>query len=604
MTELVTEPGRDWSTLVEILRWRGQRQPTKRAYTFLLDGEAEEVGLTYGELDRQARAIAARLQSLNKKGERALMLFPAGLEFIAAFMGCLYSGIIAVPVYPPHPARLERNMPRILGITRDAKPALALTTSAIMERSEALFNYAPELHGMEWIAADGISETLADEWQNPGIAGESLAFFQYTSGSTSAPKGVVLSHGNLVYNERMIHAGVEQNPGSVLVGWLPLYHDMGLIGNVLYPLFRGFPCVLMSPVIFLQRPYRWLQAISRYRGTLCGGPNFAYDLCLKKVTPAQRDLLDLSSWEAAFVGAEPINPKTMDRFVEYFAPCGFRPEALYPCYGLAEASLFVTGGSKSKRHIVDSFPRTSADGEQAAGSAAPGDGERQLVGCGRTVLDQRIEIVDPGTLFRCPAGTEGEVWIAGTNVAHGYWNNEEETKRVFGAHLSDNGAGPFLRTGDLGFLKDGELFISGRIKDLIIIDGTNHYPQDIEWTVEQSHPALRVGGCAAFSTEVDGREELVIAAETNPRYYPVSKKQDGEQAHSENHNNRHPMDVEEVLQAIRGSLSRQYDLQVYDMVLLKAGSVFKTSSGKIRHHACRAAYEANNLNALELPCKS
>ena len=600
MTELVIEPGKACSTIVEILRWRALHQPGRRAYTFLVDGETEEVSLTYAELDRQARAIAVKLQATAGKGRRALLLYPAGLEFIAAYMGCLYSGTVAVPVYPPHPARLERNMPRILRIARDARTTFALTTSAVMERLDVFFNFAQELREMRWIATDDLDETLAHYWVDPGISGSSLAFFQYTSGSTSAPRGVVLNHGNLLHNERMIRQGMGQTPDSIVVGWLPMYHDMGLIGNVLQPLFVGYPCILMSPVIFLQRPLRWLQAISRFRATTSGGPNFAFDLCVRKVTPEQRDLLDLSSWEVAFAGAEPINHETLDTFAGYFAPCGFRPEALYPCYGLAEATLFVSGGSKSEPHIVSSFSRSPAKQEPAGESSGRIEETRQLVGCGRTVLDQRVEIVDPHTLTRCAPGQEGEIWVSGANIARGYWNKEEETERVFRACLADTGEGPFLRTGDLGFLKNGELFVSGRIKDLIIIDGTNHYPQDIEWTVDRSHPALRAGGCAAFSIDADGREQLVVAVEINPRHYPVSSGQKTGHAPQGNNNNRHPVDVGEALRAIRGAISGQYDLQTYDIVLLKAGSIFKTSSGKTRRHACRAAYLKGTLNALRV----
>ena len=600
MKELTIEGGHVCSTIVDILRWRAQNQADRRAYTFLIDGESEEVSISYAELDRQARAIAVQLQKAGGKGQRALLLFPAGLEFISAYMGCLYSGTVAVPVHPPHPARLERNMPRILGIARDATPSFALTTSAVLERSEVFFNFAPELRSMQWLATDTIDETQAQNWSDPGIDEDSLAFFQYTSGSTSAPRGVVLNHGNLMYNEHMIRQGMEQTADSLVVGWLPLYHDMGLIGNVLQPLFVGYPCVLMSPVMFLQRPLRWLQAISRFRATTSGGPNFAFDLCVRKVTQEQRDFLDLSSWEVAFVGAEPINHETLTAFADYFAPCGFRAEALYPCYGLAEATLFVSGGSKAGGHVVGSFQHSSEEQEPGEESDSRFAGDRPLVGCGRTVLDQRIEIVDPRTLCRCPPGREGEIWVSGANIAQGYWNKEEETERVFRAYLSDTGEEPFLRTGDLGFLKEGELFVSGRIKDLIIIDGTNHYPQDIEWTVEQCHPGLRVGGCAAFSIGANGREQLVVAAEVKPRHYPVGSGNTADRPPKGKNNNRYPLNVVEAVRTIRGSISAQYDLQTYDIVLLKAGTIFKTSSGKIRRHACRAAYLRNTLNALKV----
>lgn len=599
MNEVLTDPGRGCLTLVEILRQRAQYQPHRRAYTFLVDGECEEISRTYSELDLQARAVAAQLQSLAETGQRALLLFPPGLEFISAFMGCLYSGVIAVPVYPPHPARVERHIPRILGITRNAKPAIVLTTHAILEKTEIFFNGAPELRNMTWLSTDTINEAQAAKWQAPPLNSDTPAFLQYTSGSTTAPRGVMLNHGNLMHNERMIRQGMEQSSDSLVVGWLPLYHDMGLIGNVLQPLFTGYPCILMSPVTFLQRPFRWLQAISRFRATTSGGPNFAYDLCVKKVIPEQRTLLDLSAWELAFVGAEPINHETLERFANYFAPCGFRPEAFYPCYGLAEATLFVSGGAKQARHIVRSFPHAPNQDSPQSGDDFKRNGKRQLVGCGHTVMDQEIVIADPHTLIESPPGQEGEIWVAGPNVAPGYWNNKDETERVFQAYLANTRTRPFLRTGDLGILKDGELFVTGRIKDLVIIDGTNHYPQDIEWAVDQSHPALRAGCCAAFSIEADGREQLVIAAEVEPRCRPADDLPNSDQANPAANHNRRPIIVEEVVKAIRQTVSRQFDLAVYDVVLLKAGAVFKTSSGKVMRHACRAAYLNGSLETLD-----
>ncbi len=599
MNELLTDPGSECSTLAEILRLRAQNQPHRRAYTFLVDGECEEISRTYSELHLQACAVAAQLQSLCEPGRRALLLFPPGLEFISAFMGCLYSGVIAVPAYPPHPARLERNMPRILGITRNAKPAIVLTTSDILEKKEIFFDCAPELRDMTWLPTDTINDDQAADWQEPEIKSDTPAFLQYTSGSTTAPRGVMLNHGNLMHNELMIRQGMSQTPDSLVVGWLPLYHDMGLIGNILQPLFTGYPCILMSPVTFLQRPFRWLQAISRFRATTSGGPNFAYDLCVKKVTPEQRALLDLSAWELAFVGAEQINPDTLERFANHFAPCGFRPEAFYPCYGLAEATLFVSGGDKQARHIVCSFPRGTNQAHSQPGDDFKGNGKRRLVGCGHTVMDQEIVIADPHTLTPCPPGQEGEIWVAGPNIAPGYWNNKDETERVFRAFLADTGAGPFLRTGDLGFLKDGELFVTGRIKDMLIIDGANHYPQDIEWAVDQIHPALRAGCCAAFSIEADGREQLVIAAEVEPRCCPVDGLPNNGCTQPTANHSRRPIIVEEVVKAIRQAVSRYFDLAVYDVVLLKAGAVFKTSSGKVMRHACRAAYLNGSLEILD-----
>ncbi|HET9212138.1 MAG TPA: proline iminopeptidase-family hydrolase, partial [Thermoanaerobaculia bacterium] len=459
------EAERQPATLIDLLRARAGEKGGAPLYTFLADGEAEEATLSYGGLDRRARAIGARLQQAGAAGERALLLYPPGLDFIAAFFGCLYAGAVAVPAYPP---RAGRTQPRLRAIAGDARPRLVLTTAAIAAKAAELSEQIPELAGAEWIATESLDSSAAERWTPPSLGPGTLAFLQYTSGSTAAPKGVMVTHANLLHNERLIGAAFGMDEESVVVGWLPLYHDMGLIGNVLQPLHAGGRCVLMSPVAFLQRPMRWLEAVSRYRGTVSGGPNFAYELCLRKAAPEALSRLDLSSWRVAYNGAEPVRASTLERFAEAFAPCGFRAEALYPCYGLAEATLFVTGGHGARV-------------------------EKERVSCGSAW--QRIVTVDPETGEERP---EGEVWISGPSVARGYWENEEATARDFHAFLP-TGEGPFLRTGDLGFLSGGELYVTGRLKDLIILRGRNHYPQDVELTAERSHPDLHPGGGAAFS---------------------------------------------------------------------------------------------------------
>ena len=591
------------SSLVEVLRWRAHHQPERAAYIFLKDGETEEVHLTYADLDRKARAIGAWLQSQGIRGERALLLYPPGLEFIAGFFGCLYAGAVAVPVYPPHPSRLDRTLPRLSAIVNDARPTAMLTSSTLLSIAESLFPQAPGL-----LATDIAGSDLVEKWQHPALDSTSLAFFQYTSGSTAAPRGVMLTHGNLLHNSALIQHCFEHTDVSRGVIWLPPYHDMGLIGGILQPLYAGFPVTLMSPVAFLQRPLRWLQAITRTRGTTSGGPPFAYDLCVRKITPEQRATLDLSSWDVAFTGAEPVRRETLERFASTFAPCGFRQEAFYPCYGLAEATLIASGGLKAAPPVV--FPvqgaalehnrviaasRRGEGGEEwqskkdtgylykALWSPAiplkKGDPTRTLVGCGQSLENQESIIVHPETFTRCLPNEVGEIWIAGPSVAQGYWNRPEETKRTFQAYLAESGEGPFLRTGDLGFLKDGELFVTGRLKDLIIIAGQNHYPQDIELTVEQSHPSLRPGSCAAFSVDVAGEERLVIVAEVERHHQPPYMK--------------------EVVQAIRRAVVEDHELGVYAVSLLKPGSIPRTSSGKLQRHACRTNFLAGSLDALK-----
>lgn len=567
-------------TLVELLSWRALHQADHLAYTFLLDGETKEAALTYEQLDARARSIGAWLQSLGMSGERVLLLYPAGLEYIAAFFGCLYAGAIAVPTYPP---RLNRNLLRLQTIVKDAQAKVAMTTAPILSKIKPLLAQAPPLETIRWLATDDLADDLASDWRDPAVKGSTIAFLQYTSGSTAAPKGVMVSHDNLLHNERMIKSKCHHSEQSVFVGWLPLYHDMGLIGNVLQPLYVGIPSFLMSPMAFLERPFRWLKAISLHKGTTSGGPNFAYDLCVRKVTAEQRAMLDLSSWEVAFNGAEPVRHETLERFVTAFAPCGFRRDAFYPCYGLAEATLMVSGGPKESQPLVITV-QESAFMHQEVVLGENNEDVKELVSCGQTLLDHRIVIAHPESLTQCKPNQIAEIWVSGPSVAGGYWNQPRETRQTFQAYLADTGEGPFLRTGDLGFLKDGELFVTGRIKDLIIIRGSNYYPQDIELAVEGSHAALRPGCCAAFSVDVNSEEQLVIIVEADRR--------------SRN------LDVDAVIQAIRQSVAEDYELQVHTVVLIKAGSIPKTTSGKLQRYACREEFLRGNLNVIGVSISS
>ncbi|MEG3960560.1 AMP-binding protein, partial [Microcoleus sp. herbarium2] len=393
------------------------------------------------------------------------------------------------------------------------------------------------------------------------------------------PKGVMVSHGNLLHNEQMIQQAMQHTEKTIVVGWLPLFHDMGLIGNVLQPMYLGIPCILMSPLAFLQRPLRWLQAISRYKATTSGGPNFAYELCVSKITYEQREALDLSSWDVAFNGSEPVRAEMLDRFATAFEPCGFRREAFYPCYGMAETTLLVSGKLKAALPVLKTVQGNALEQHRVVSASGENDGVRTLVGCGQTLLEQQIVIAHPDTLIRCQPTEVGEIWVWGNSVAQGYWNRPEETQTTFRAYLVDTGEGPFLRTGDLGFLQEGELFVTGRLKDLIIIRGRNHYPQDIELTVEQSHPVLQLNRTAAFSVEVNGQERLVVAYELE-------------------RTSRRNLDVDEVVGAIRKAVSQQHDLEVYGVLLLKPGSIPKTSSGKIQRHACKAGFLAESLSVV------
>nr|VFJ75839.1 MAG: Acyl-CoA synthetase (AMP-forming)/AMP-acid ligase II [Candidatus Kentron sp. FW] len=568
-----------WRSLVELVRYRAQMQPDTTAYAFLADGEAQETmaekAMTYKQLDLQARVIAARLQGMTTPGNRALLVYPTGLDFISAFLGCLYAGVVAVPTYPPRHNRLD---PRFGGIASDAGISVVLTTGSILYGSDSRLAKTLAHRNLRWLTTDDPDIAVASDWQMPDIGADTLAFLQYTSGSTGSPKGVMVSHGNLLYNQEMIKQGFGHGKETIFVGWLPLFHDMGLVGSVLQPLYLGIRCTLLSPIAFLQKPVRWLQAISRYRATTSGGPNFAYELCIGKVTLEQMAGLDLGSWTVAFSGAEPVRAETLERFSKTFAPRGFRREAFYPCYGMAETTLFVSGGSKAAPPVVY---RGGPEPDRAAG--AP-DAKRALVGCGRTWLDQKIMIVDPESLRAYPDQQVGEIWVSGKNIAQGYWGRLDETRRTFHACLADTGPGkgnarPFLRTGDLGFFKDGELFVTGRLKDLIIIRGQNHYPQDIELTVERCHGALGVNGGAAFSVEDTDGERLVIVQEVQRTHL-------------------RRLNTEEVFSAIRRAVLRQHELTVHAISLLRPGQLPKTSSGKVRRHACRDRFLAKGFSPV------
>ncbi len=562
------------STLVELLRFRATGEPDRCAYTFLLDGETEEAHVTYGELDRRARAIAARLQEMDAAGERALLLFPPGIEYVVALFACFYAGVVAVPIYPP---RRNKPTPRLQGIIHDCAPSLVLATREVAGDAGKLADLMPELAPLRWLATEAVDDAEADRWTEPALGWDDVAFLQYTSGSTGNPKGVMVSHGNLIHNFHVIETltGYTSEERSVI--WLPPYHDMGLIGGILQPMYSGYWAALMAPVAFVQRPARWLEAITRYRATTSGGPNFAYDLCVHGIAPEDRAGFDLSSWKLAFNGAEPVRHETLDSFVRTFGPVGFRRETFYPCYGLAEGTLMVTGS------VTPEAPRVvavDADALQRHHVAAPEGGETgtRLVGCGRVAPDEEVRIVDPDTFEERPAGRVGEIWVRGPSVARGYWGRDEETEATFGARLSGTGEGPFLRTGDLGFLADGELYVTGRVKDLVIIRGRNHYPHDIEQTSARSHAALRPGGTAAFGIEHGGEERLVVVQE-------VARQATG-------------ADLEEIAGAVRAAVAREHELQVYAVALVKPGTVPKTSSGKIQRLLCRQTFLAQRLPVL------
>lgn len=561
------------STTIELLGWRADKHPEQTAFIFL--GDDEEASLTYGELDRRAKAIAARLQSVGPKGDRALLLYPSGLDYITAFFGCLQAGVIAVPVFPPDPSRLNQSFPQLLAILKDAQPKIALTLSPIRSMIEPLMEHLPALKDFLWLATDTIESGIEKNWQDPNVMPQTLAFLQYTSGSTGTPKGVMIRQENLLANTELMTIKCEHTPNDKFVNWVPLYHNMGLLGCVMVPAYAGLPSILMSPLSFLQSPFRWLQAISCYQGTIAVGPNFAYDLCARTSTEEQRRVLDLRSWEVALSGGEPVRKETMDRFAETFEPCGFRRKAFAVSLGISEATLMVTGGQRGEPPVVKRIQAKALEKNQVIEAELSDPEARTLLSCGRSLPGQKIVIVNPKSL-QSPPDEVGEIWVKGSSVAAGYWNQSEETEKTFRGRLSDTGEGPFLRTGDLGFLQDGELFLTGRLKEMIIIRGRNHYPQDIERTVEGSYPAFQSGLRAAFSTESGSEEKLVVVQEVD---LPASE-------------------VEEVVGRIREVVSKNHRLQLHAVVLVKPGSLPKTRTGKVQRYACKAAFLAGELDRI------
>jgi acyl-CoA synthetase (AMP-forming)/AMP-acid ligase II len=564
------------ASMTEALQIRATQTPDAVAYRFLPDGREEGPRLTYGQLDREARAVAAALRDVAEPGDRALLLYAPGLAFISGFFGCQYAGVVPVPAYPPRPDRLTQSWQALGNAAADCVPRVILTDRAVAPFVPTT-GLVPELTTIPRIVTDDLDPSAARRWREPPSDPEAIALLQYTSGSTAAPKGVMVTHRNLIHNERVILTALEHHRHvGVGVSWLPPYHDLGLIGGILQTVYRGATLVLMSPTAFLQDPMNWLRAVSRYRADTSGGPNFAYHHCVQRSTPAERAGLDLGNWSVAAVGSEPVSHRTLDEFADAFGPAGFRPEAFYPCYGLAEATVFVTGGLRTAPPVVRWLDAAALE-EGRAVPAAGDAGARVVVGCGRPWLGEEVRIVDPESQLPRPDGAVGEIWVRGTSVARGYWNRPVETEQTFRARTANAGAGPYLRTGDLGFIEGGELFVTGRIKDLIVIRGRNHDPQDIEATVQAAHPGLRPGCGAAFEIVRDGEPRLVVVQEID----------------------RGPgrPDAARVAGDVRQAVAERHRLQVYDVVLLEYGSIPKTSSGKVRRSGCRAGYETGGLRA-------
>ncbi|QQE72800.1 fatty acyl-AMP ligase [Brevibacillus composti] len=576
-----------FSTLVQMLQYRAEQMPDRLAFQYLLHGEEEGPSFTYRELDLRARSIGGYLRQKGLEGKRVLLLYHAGLDFIEAYFGCLYANVIAVPAYPP---KGNHHMQRLQAIIHDSAASAVLTTSQVKE-SVTHSADSGGLHQIEWLANDAISAAEAASWSKPYADEETIAFLQYTSGSTGSPKGVMVTHGNLLHNFRSIQTSFALTEETPILSWLPLFHDLGLIGKVLLSVYTGSPAYLMSPLDFIQRPRRWPAAISKYRIYYSGGPNFAYDMTVRKTKPEEREQWDLSCWRVAMNGAEPIQSETLRRFAEAFEPSGFRLEYFHPGYGLAENTLMVSARGIQQRLGIYEVSKQALNDGYAAEPLDESD-RKEVVGCGHTSTDQEVRIVHPDTRQTCGDNEVGEIWVKGKSAAKGYWDKPEVSREVFYAQTADGEDGPYLRTGDLGFTRNGEIIVTGRIKDMIIMHGQNHYPQDIEYTIETCDPIFRPNSSAAFTVDKDGEEVLIVVAEVHRKYWPVSRQTFAESKVS----HRTPVVLEEIWTTARKAVAEAHELRLHELVLIKEQSIPKTSSGKIQRNACKQEYLSRSLS--------
>ncbi|MDQ1835371.1 non-ribosomal peptide synthetase [Massilia scottii] len=578
-TPIAPGAGSAFESIVDLVIQRAREDAEKRILVFLDDGVTEAGTLTYARLHRDARALAATLQQTYPRGSRALLLYPPGLDFVVAFFGCLYAGLIAVPAYPP---KRNQKAARLLSIFNDAAPSVILASSAIVERMAGSEEAHDPFSSTATVATDTIDASMSECWVRHDVHAGDMAFLQYTSGSTSAPKGVMVTHANLIANSAYIQQAFRlSSRETISVSWLPSYHDMGLIDGILQPIHTGFTGYLMPPPVFFQQPFLWLQAISKYRATHSGGPDFAYSLCARAITPEQRQELDLGCWTSAYNGAEPVRASTLDLFAATFQECGFEPRFYFPCYGMAETTLMVTGVAFDEAPPMCTLDAQSLEHGMAIDAHGDDTPTVRLVSSGHVFADTEVVIADAASCARRPDNEVGEIWVCGPSVAAGYWGKDAQSAATFAARLHGSPDRPYLRTGDLGFLRRGELFVTGRLKDLIIVRGRNHYPHDIELAAERSHAGLRPSCNAAFTIENDGEEQLIIVQE-------VERTQ------------VRRLDGADMAARIRHAVMLEHGISPHVIAFLAPGKIFKTSSGKIQRQACREAYLDGTLEMLEL----
>ncbi|WP_405672271.1 fatty acyl-AMP ligase [Streptomyces sp. NBC_01530] len=596
------ESGR-WPTLVDMCASRAAEDPDRVYFTYLPDGRTVGASLTAEAVDRDARALAVLLLRHADPGDRVLLAYPPGLEFIVGFFGCLYAGLIAVPVPPVEIGRTGPKTDKVDAVCGSAEPRVLLTTQSALTRLDGGRAVA-SLADVVCLASDTVlgegARELAEKWSPPEIEPGSVAYLQYSSGSTGVPKGVTLTHRNVLHNLELIRANAyrgelrdgERPAPNVL--FLPFFHDMGLVNGVLSPLYRDYEAVHMSPIAFVQRPVSWLRAVSDRGRAVSVAPNFAYELAVRRVPEEQVAELDLSGWELAGVGAEPVRPKTLEAFSAKFAAAGFRSSVFFPCYGLAESTVMVSGGPALRDPVIACF-----DAERlAAGRVVPVAagrgvaGVQELVGCGQIQDTLCLRIVAPLTRRVCAADEVGEIYIAGPSVSEGYWNAPRQTAETFGIELAEEPGLRFLATGDLGFVHGGQVFVTGRRKDAIILNGLNYYPHDIEAALHGAHPALREDRCCAFSVDDGSRERLVVLTEVQRRHQVVRE------AGTAQDSLRRPVEAAEIETAVVAAVASAQGVRVDEVVLLAAGSLPYTSSAKIKRAECRSRYLAKQLDLL------
>lgn len=569
---------KECAMLTDVLRARSELMRDQIALRFLGDGSTESETITYSGLNSYALKIAMEIRKSHRScGERVMLLLPPGLDYIGAFFGCLYAGMVAVPAYPP--SKRSHLQYRIRSIAEDCRPISAITLKGSEEGVREVVDSVCGADGspIRVIRVDDLDDVNPADWQAPSIDAGDLAFLQYTSGSTGDPKGVMVSHANLMHNSEAIYDALKIHEKSCVVSWLPAFHDMGLIATMLQPIYGGFEGVLMPPASFLKQPVKWLKAITDYRGTISFAPNFAYEHCIERVTDEEIQALDLSSWEAAVNGAEPVKAKTMDRFTRRFSRCGFQAKTFAPAYGMAEATLLVTTLAKEKFYTAIQADKAALQSNRIEERHIATPSTTTVVGCGESMVDQRLLIVNAEHKTVCGDGEIGEIWISGPSVAAGYWGKADATEATFRASLETE-QGCFLRTGDLGFMADGNLYVTGRLKDLIITRGSNHYPQDIEATAGASHAALNPACCAAFTVE-EGEERLVIVQEIQRSHL-------------------RKIDLEEIAAAITQAVADEHELRVDAIALIKPGNLPRTSSGKVQRQFCKQQYLNNGLELI------